>query len=99
MGFHSLASLREHPTQSHEVQTAIKEWYEFFNNQFTRYSFEEFSRLIPLYIQDERLTTNISGLCFIHERNDESLCYSKEKRSHRLTSESIKMKIIFDERD
>ncbi|OLP63494.1 HTH-type transcriptional activator mta [Bacillus pumilus] len=57
--FHHLASLRHQSPQSKEVQDAIKEWYDFLNENFTHYSLEAFYGLGQLYIQDERFTKNI----------------------------------------
>ncbi|WP_226569266.1 MerR family transcriptional regulator [Bacillus stratosphericus] len=57
--FHHLASLRNLPTQSKEVQSAIKEWYDFLNENFSHYSLDAFYGLGQLYMQDERFTKNI----------------------------------------
>ncbi|EKF36092.1 MerR family transcriptional regulator [Bacillus xiamenensis] len=57
--FHNLASLRNRTPQSKEVQAAIKEWYDFLNDNFSQYSLKSFYGLGQLYIQDERFTKNI----------------------------------------
>ena len=57
--FQKLAGLRTQDPESREVQTAIKEWYTFLNQNFGTYSPEAFHGLGQLYIQDERFTQNI----------------------------------------
>lgn len=57
--FHKLGDLRDQPAESKEVQTAIKEWYDFLNKNFGKYSLDAFYGLGQLYIDDERFTKNI----------------------------------------
>lgn len=57
--FHKLGDLRNQPAESKEVQTAIKEWYDFLNKNFGKYSLDAFYGLGQLYIDDERFTKNI----------------------------------------
>ena len=57
--FKKLAGLRTKEPDSKEVQTAIKEWYAFLNQNFGTYSPEAFYGLGQLYVQDERFTENI----------------------------------------
>ncbi|PCK20125.1 MerR family transcriptional regulator [Bacillus pumilus] len=57
--FNKLASLRNYHPRSKEVQSAIKEWYDFLNENFSHYSLDAFYGLGQLYIQDERFTKNI----------------------------------------
>lgn len=59
MIFNKLACLREQSPESQEVQATIKEWYNFLNNNFSKYSLDAFYGLGQLYINDERFTKNI----------------------------------------
>lgn len=59
MIFNKLACLREQSPESQEVQATIKEWYDFLNNNFSKYSLDAFYGLGQLYINDERFTNNI----------------------------------------
>lgn len=57
--FNKLACLRDQSPESLEVQATIKEWYDFLNKNFSKYSFDAFYGLGQLYINDERFTKNI----------------------------------------
>lgn len=59
MIFNKLACLRNQSPESLEVQTTIKEWYDFLNTNFSEYSLDAFYGLGQLYINDERFTKNI----------------------------------------
>lgn len=59
MIFNKLASLRNQPPESQEVQATIKEWYTFLNRNFGKYSLDAFYGLGQLYISDERFAKNI----------------------------------------
>lgn len=59
MYFRKLAELRGRSPDAAEVQEVIKEWYDFLNENFTRYSLEAFAGLGQLYVSDERFTKNI----------------------------------------
>ena len=59
MIFNKLACLRDQSPESHEVQATIKEWYDFLNKNFSKYSLDAFYGLGQLYINDERFTKNI----------------------------------------
>lgn len=58
--FQTLALLRNQSPESKEVQTKIKEWYDFLNENFGEYSLKAFYGLGQLYIEDERFTHNIN---------------------------------------
>jgi DNA-binding transcriptional MerR regulator len=57
--YQKLASLRNGSPESDEAQAAIKEWYDFLNNNFGNYSLEAFKGLGQMYVDDERFTKNI----------------------------------------
>lgn len=57
--FNKLAYLRYQSPESQDVQAAIKEWYDFLNKNFSKYSLDAFYGLGQLYINDERFTKNI----------------------------------------
>ncbi|QDX94449.1 MerR family transcriptional regulator [Brevibacillus laterosporus] len=59
MIFNKLALLRGQSPKSQEVQATIKEWYDFLNKNFGKYSLDAFYGLGQLYIDDERFTKNI----------------------------------------
>ncbi|MGG3939724.1 TipAS antibiotic-recognition domain-containing protein, partial [Anoxybacillus kestanbolensis] len=59
MIFNKLALLRDQSPKSKEVQVTIKEWYDFLNENFGKYSPDAFYGLGQLYINDERFTKNI----------------------------------------
>ncbi|TPG67961.1 MerR family transcriptional regulator [Brevibacillus laterosporus] len=59
MIFNKLALLRDQSPESQEVQATIKEWYDFLNENFGKYSPDSFYGLGQLYINDERFTKNI----------------------------------------
>ncbi|RBW67308.1 MerR family transcriptional regulator [Bacillus taeanensis] len=55
----NLASLRNTSPASTDAQAAIKEWYDFLNNNFGTYSLDTFKGLGQMYVDDERFTKNI----------------------------------------
>jgi DNA-binding transcriptional MerR regulator len=58
--YQKLAALRHHSPESEEAQAAIKEWYDFLNNNFNHhYTLDAFKGLGQLYVEDERFTKNI----------------------------------------
>lgn len=57
--FNKLVQLRNYSPNSQEVQKTIKEWYDFLNKNFGKYSLDAFQGLGQLYIKDERFTQNI----------------------------------------
>lgn len=57
--FNKFALLINQSPDSPDVQTAIKEWFDFLNENFGEYSFDAFYGLGQLYIKDERFTKNI----------------------------------------
>ncbi|OEH94561.1 MerR family transcriptional regulator [Bacillus solimangrovi] len=57
--FKQLATLRNQSPNSQQVQEAIKEWYNFLNENFGTYSLDAFKGLGQLYIEDERFMKNI----------------------------------------
>ena len=57
--FNTFALLINQSPKSPEVQTAIKEWFDFLNENFGEYSFDAFYGLGQLYIEDTRFTKNI----------------------------------------
>ena len=57
--FNKLACLRDQSPESQEVQAIIKEWYEFLNKNFSKYSLNAFYGLGQLYMNDERFIQNI----------------------------------------
>ncbi|TYP57806.1 TipAS antibiotic-recognition protein [Thermosediminibacter litoriperuensis] len=57
--YKKLAALRHGSPESEEAQAAIKEWYDFLNNNFGCYSLEAFKGLGQMYVEDERFTKNI----------------------------------------
>lgn len=57
--FNKLACVRDQSPESQEVQSTIKEWYNFLNKNFSNYSLDAFNGLGQLYINDERFTKNI----------------------------------------
>lgn len=57
--FNKLVQLRNYSLNSQEVQTTIKEWYDFLNKNFGNYSLDAFQGLGQLYVEDERFTQNI----------------------------------------
>jgi DNA-binding transcriptional MerR regulator len=57
--YQKLASLRNGSPESDEAQAAIKEWYDFLNNNFGNYSLEAFKGLGQMYVDDVRFTKNI----------------------------------------
>lgn len=57
--FNKLVSLRNQSPESQKVQSTIKEWYDFLNKNFSKYSLDAFYGLGQLYINDERFTKNI----------------------------------------
>lgn len=57
--FNKLACLRHQSPESQKVQATIKEWYDFLNKNFSKYSLDAFYGLGQLYINDERFTKNI----------------------------------------
>lgn len=57
--FNKLSLLRDQSPKSIEVQLAIKDWYEFLNEHFGKYSTNAFYGLSQLYINDERFSKNI----------------------------------------
>ncbi len=59
MIFNKLACLRDQSPESQEVQATIKQWYDFLNENFSKYSLDAFYGLGQLYINDERFTKNI----------------------------------------
>lgn len=59
MIFNKLACLRDQSPESKEVQATIKQWYDFLNENFSKYSLDAFYGLGQLYINDERFTKNI----------------------------------------
>ncbi|SDN65077.1 MerR family transcriptional regulator [Alkalicoccus daliensis] len=59
MYFRKFAELRGKSPDAAEVQEVMREWYDFLNENFTRYSLEAFSGLGQLYVSDERFTKNI----------------------------------------
>ncbi|NLK09330.1 MAG: MerR family transcriptional regulator [Firmicutes bacterium] len=54
-----LASVRDTPPNSEEVQKAIEEWFNCLNNHFGDYSLDDFKGLGQAYVDDERFTKNI----------------------------------------
>lgn len=59
MIFNKLACLCDQSPESQEVQATIKQWYDFLNENFSKYSLDAFYGLGQLYINDERFTKNI----------------------------------------
>lgn len=59
MIFNKLVQLHNYSPDSQEIQTTIKEWYDFLNKNFGKYSLDAFQGLGQLYIEDERFTQNI----------------------------------------
>ncbi len=57
--YKQLAGLRQELPASEKAQSAIKEWYDFLNNNFGNYSLEAFKGLGQMYVADERFTKNI----------------------------------------
>lgn len=58
--YYKLAALREYSPASIQAQAAIKEWYDFLNNNFGyTYSLSAFKGLGQMYVEDERFTKNI----------------------------------------
>ena len=57
--FNKLACLLDQSHESQEVQATIKEWYDFLNTNFCKYSLDAFYGLGQLYINDKRFTKNI----------------------------------------
>ena len=57
--FNKFALLINQSPKSPDVQTAIKEWFDFLNENFGEYSFDAFYGLGQLYIEDKRFTKNI----------------------------------------
>ncbi|ASB55144.1 Mercuric resistance operon regulatory protein [Bacillus velezensis] len=57
--FNTFALLINQSPKSPDVQTAIKEWFDFLNENFGEYSFDAFYGLGQLYIEDKRFTKNI----------------------------------------
>lgn len=58
--YRSLAAVRHSSPESAESQAAIKEWYDFLNNNFGhQYSLDAFKGLGQMYVDDERFTQNI----------------------------------------
>ncbi|WP_313430448.1 MerR family transcriptional regulator [Siminovitchia terrae] len=57
--YRKLAALRKEAPSSDEAHSAIKEWYDFLNDNFGSYSFEVFKGLGQMYVSDERFTKNI----------------------------------------
>lgn len=57
--FNKLSQVVDFSPDSQEVQTVIKEWYVFLNENFGKYSLEAFYGLGQLYIKDERFKENI----------------------------------------
>lgn len=57
--YKNIAILRHGAPESEEAQAAIKEWYDFLNNNFGKYSSEAFKGLGQMYVDDERFTENI----------------------------------------
>lgn len=54
-----LAKLRDGSPTSIEAQVAIKDWYDFLNNNFSTYSLDAFKGLGQMYVDDVRFTKNI----------------------------------------
>ncbi|BAB04127.1 MerR family transcriptional regulator [Halalkalibacterium halodurans] len=58
--YRRLAEMRHLSPQSQAAQEAIKDWYEFLNNNFGHhYTLEAFKGLGQMYVEDERFTQNI----------------------------------------
>ncbi|MDL4843139.1 MerR family transcriptional regulator [Aquibacillus rhizosphaerae] len=58
--YRNLANLLEYAPESDKTQKAIKEWYDFLNNETGHhYSLEAFKGLGQIYVADERFTENI----------------------------------------
>ncbi|MBU8784114.1 MerR family transcriptional regulator [Bacillus licheniformis] len=58
--YRKIAALREGAPDSEEAQAAIKEWYDFLNNNTGHsYSLEAFKGLGQMYVADKRFTKNI----------------------------------------
>ncbi|MDQ0340782.1 DNA-binding transcriptional MerR regulator [Caldalkalibacillus uzonensis] len=57
--YNKLAALRHGSPESEEAQAAIKEWYDFLNENFGHYSLEAFKGLGQMYVDDERFTETI----------------------------------------
>ncbi|MFV8827802.1 MerR family transcriptional regulator [Alkalihalobacterium sp. APHAB7] len=57
--YKKLADLKDGSPSSEEAQLAIKEWFDFLNDNFTSYSLDAFKGLGQLYMQDERFTQTI----------------------------------------
>lgn len=58
--YQRLAELRNTPPESDDAQKAIKEWYDFLNQNFGHhYSLDAFKGLGQMYVEDERFTKNI----------------------------------------
>lgn len=57
--YKKLAYLKEGSPTSEEAQVAIKEWFDFLNDNFTTYSLDAFKGLGQIYIQDERFINTI----------------------------------------
>ncbi|HZG85760.1 MerR family transcriptional regulator [Paenibacillus sp.] len=57
--FAKLAAVRTLAPDSDEAQAAVKEWYDFLNDNIQTYSLEVFKGLGQMYVDDERFTRNI----------------------------------------
>lgn len=57
--YQRLAALRNGSPEADEAQAAIKEWYDFLNNNFGTYSLDAFKGLGQMYVDDTRFTKNI----------------------------------------
>lgn len=57
--YQKLADLRHGSPESEEAQAAIKEWYDFLNNNFASYTLDAFKGLGQMYVDDERFMKNI----------------------------------------
>jgi len=87
MIFNKLVQLRAYSPKSQEVQKAIKEWYDFLNENFGNYSLDAFYGLGQLYIKDERFTQNIDqyseGLAKFMSRAMEIFSVNQKKKGGR----------------
>ncbi len=57
--FNKFALLINQSPNSRKVQIAVKEWFDFLNDNFGEYSFDAFFGLGQLYVEDKRFTKNI----------------------------------------
>lgn len=60
--YQKLAALRHGSPESEEAQAAIKEWYDFLNNNFGNYSLEAFKGLGQMYVDDAASPKTLTNL-------------------------------------